>query len=897
MEITGANNGRTITVKANAVNTYAASAITVQAKNACGASGPQVSLQTITVRDCSAAPATPTLSVTATTINRTGTATLSCTDVGNGATSYTWTLPSGLTGSSTTNTIVITGATAGTYQANTISVKATNDCGYTTATGSGGAITVRDCSAAPATPTLSVTATTINRTGTTTLSCTDVGNGATTYAWTLPSGLTGSSTTNTIEITGATAGTYQANTISVKATNDCGNTTATGSGGAITVRDCSAAPTISLPATDETRITKQGVALPADLSVSANVYGASVVTFRWEKSTNLSTWNPIESATNAAYTAPVTEAGTVYYRCVVNNGCGSATSKIFTVNVCGTSIQDEEENWYCTGNFGTAGTWMTMNLRTKSNLTENGAPGTDTSNKYYWYPGQDSDVSATTADDILDVHPEYGLLYTWAAATDRTGVTGNEANNSGQTQYPGICPSGWHLPSDYEWNQLEEVIAKDAANVYSTTGATTWNASYSTDTGWRGTHSTKMKSRTAVDGQTTGGTSNGHAANGFDALLVGAMSKGSASGYGTAMYFWSSSSFNSSYAWRQYLYYDYPGVDRSITDKHLMSSVRCKKNECTAAPTISSPASDETRITKTGEAVSALSVTAEGKGATPTFQWQSSANLSTWDPIESATGDTFTAPVANAGTTHYRCVVSNDCGSATSKVFTVNVCGASIQDSEGNWYCTGDFGTAGTWMTMNLRTRSNVPASANSDNSNSAYYYYPGGNQTIFTSHPEYGLLYTWAAANIGTSATEGSDAFSGTVSTRQGICPAGWHLPSDYEWTQLTDVISASADGVYSTTTGTGNVGTKMKSRTAVDDQTTGGTSNGPDANGFDALLVGRMYSGSADAYGTYKGFWSSSSGSNSNAWYRILTHNTTEVYRNSTAKYYMYSVRCKKN
>jgi hypothetical protein len=95
---------------------------------------------------------------------------------------------------------------------------------------------VRDCSAVPASPTLTITAATLYLNGTVSLSCTDVGNGATTYAWTLPNGLTGSSNTNTITVTGATAGTYAANTISVKATNACGNTTATGSGGAIVVR-------------------------------------------------------------------------------------------------------------------------------------------------------------------------------------------------------------------------------------------------------------------------------------------------------------------------------------------------------------------------------------------------------------------------------------------------------------------------------------------------------------------------------------------------------------------------------------------------------------------------------------------------------------------------------------
>jgi uncharacterized protein (TIGR02145 family) len=332
--------------------------------------------------------------------------------------------------------------------------------------------------------------------------------------------------------------------------------------------DC--APTISSPASDETRITKTGEAV-SDLSVTANVYGASVVTYQWQSSTDLLTWALIAGAPDAAtFTAPVANAGTTYYRCVVTTGCGSATSKIFTVIVCGTSIQDDEGNWYCTGDFGNAGTWMTMNLRSTTGLTAKSNAGSDTSLKYYWYP--------YSSQTIFTSHPEYGLLYTWAAATDRTGVTANEANNSGQTQYPGICPAGWHLPSDYEWNQLEQVIAESAQGVHSSDATITWDVS-ATATGYRGTHGQKMKSRTAVNGQATNGTSNGHAANGFDGLLVGIMHGGSSDGYGTYTYFWSSSSNSSSNAWYWVLGYDNTGVSRyNGIGKYFMYSVRCKKN-------------------------------------------------------------------------------------------------------------------------------------------------------------------------------------------------------------------------------------------------------------------------------------------------------------------------------
>ena len=84
------------------------------------------------------APATPdamTLSPASPIINLTGTFTATVPNV-DGMT-YTWSLPQGLTGSSTTNSITITGATTGSYDASAIAVTATNSCGATSAATAG----------------------------------------------------------------------------------------------------------------------------------------------------------------------------------------------------------------------------------------------------------------------------------------------------------------------------------------------------------------------------------------------------------------------------------------------------------------------------------------------------------------------------------------------------------------------------------------------------------------------------------------------------------------------------------------------------------------------------------------------------------------------------------------
>jgi hypothetical protein len=249
LTVTGSATGRSITFTGSTFKTYNAGTITVQAKNACGISEAQNSPMAIIFRDCSAAPATPgaiTLSATAVFLN--GTFTASVPEVTTGTripTSYTWTLPSGLTGSSTTRSITITGATANTYAVGTIKVTATNACGTSAEKSSEAAVTVRVCSAAPATPgEITLSATTVNLNGTFTASVPEVtGTTApTSYTWTLPSGLTGTSTTRTITITGATAGTYATGTIKVTATNACGTSAERISTSAVTIRGyCSGA--------------------------------------------------------------------------------------------------------------------------------------------------------------------------------------------------------------------------------------------------------------------------------------------------------------------------------------------------------------------------------------------------------------------------------------------------------------------------------------------------------------------------------------------------------------------------------------------------------------------------------------------------------------------------------
>ncbi len=91
--------------------------------------------------------------------------------------------------------------------------------------------------------------------------------------------------------------------------------------------------------------------------------------------------------------------------------------------------------------------WMTENLRTTRYADGSAIPlvedsavwsGLDIDDKAYcWYDNSNSEMEA------------YGGLYTWAAAVN--GGSGSSSNPSG---IQGVCPDGWHLPSEEEWKEL-----------------------------------------------------------------------------------------------------------------------------------------------------------------------------------------------------------------------------------------------------------------------------------------------------------------------------------------------------------------------------------------------------------------------------------------------------------
>jgi len=122
----------------------------------------------------------------------------------------------------------------------------------------------------------------------------------------------------------------------------------------------------------------------------------------------------------------------------------------------------------------------------------------------------------------------------------------------------------------------------------------------------------------------------------------------------------------------------------------------------------------------------------------------------------------------------------------------------------------------------------------------------------------KYGRLYDWSAAMNRASSSLSSP------SERQGVCPDGWHLPSDAEWTTLTKFV------------GSGSI----------------------DSSGFSALSGGYGLSDGSFANAGFHGRWWSATESDADyAWCRGMISNGRNMDRYNHVKRNLFSVRCLQN
>jgi uncharacterized protein (TIGR02145 family) len=524
---------------------------------------------------------------------------------------------------------------------------------------------------------------------------------------------------------------------------------------------------------------------------------------------------------------------------------------------CGTStVSDVDGNNYNTVQIGTQ-CWTQSNLKVSKYRNGDSIP-----------TGLINSVWASTTNGAFAIYNNdpvndglYGRLYNHYSVMDSRG----------------LCPTGWHVPTDGEWNVMVKFLDPNADTVCNgcwqsgiAGGALKSTAIQPTPGGWNSPNAGATNS--------SGFSAGPGGLRFFDGVFHTLGDNG---------YWWSSSSSGSN-AWNRVLYHDYRGggiVRDSIPYRTFGVSVRCLRN---VIPSVS---------TTTVSNVTAISATTGGNvtqdGGAPVTMRGVAYGTSSSPTISGAiTNDgtgtgvfTSTLTGLSPSTTYYvRAYATNSVGTSYGNEVSFSTgtpipsfsCGTStVSDVDGNNYNTVLIGTQ-CWTQTNLK----VSKYRNGDNiltglSNTAWQNTTSGAYAIYDNNPVndglYGKLYNLDA-----------------VTDNRGLCPTGWHVPTDGEWTTLATFLGGSSV-----------VGGALKS-TAT--QPTPGGWNSPNtgatnSSGFAAGPGGlRNHLGVFFNVG-YSGYWWASSLSGADAWALSLDYGNGAIGWNIYRRAVGLSVRCLRN
>jgi len=454
-----------------------------------------------------------------------------------------------ITVSGTSSPIVVTGLSLGINYI--FAVVATNAAGPSPAITTVTTVTpcvLNTASAGSSSPTLAVNTALTNITHSTTIA-TGIGT-----ASGLPSGVTASWSANVITISGTPTVTGSFS-YEIPLTGGCGSVKATGSITVGATPACAAAAASTTPTlTVNTVLTNITHATTSATGIGTAIGLPAGVTAAWSANVITISGTPTASGT-FNYTIPLTGTS-----CSSVNATGTIT---VSAPVCPATIAYNSYN-YNTGSIGTQ-CWMQENLRTRlyNDGTEisfnnsgasvgNGLGQTWSSLTYGAHTIYALDSVARSPSYLTT----YGYLYNWYAAK---GIA-----TAGSTTYKNICPTGWHVPTDSEWNKLVKFL--DSVADTSSTSTT-----QSTIAGG------KMKSSgtTYWNSPNTGADN----ASGFTALPGGSRDPGgSFNNIRNYAFFWSATEGGSSYAWYRVLYLSNGNVDRDYGSKSFGASVRCLRD-------------------------------------------------------------------------------------------------------------------------------------------------------------------------------------------------------------------------------------------------------------------------------------------------------------------------------
>jgi uncharacterized protein (TIGR02145 family) len=464
----------------------------------------------------------------------------------------------------------------------------------------------------------------------------------------------------------------------------------------------------------------------------------------------------------------------------------------------------------------------------------------------------------------------YGGLYKWNEMMD---YYPSENGNPGTIQ--GICPVGWHLPTDEEWKEFEIYIglSRTDADKY----------------GWRGTGiGGKMKESGTVHWITpnTGATNE----SGLSVLPAGYHGN-TGPGYSDLYYdtdIWSSTEYGNDYTICRTLFYDNSQVMRNPFDKNYGFSVRClRDSDQYSYLTVSDDNFKSISALDFRGGINVKDILFINSGTKNIINITSLSNGNPVFSLSKAT--TILAPGDSVhlkiifnpqikGLDYYDTLLieSDD---PFKPLISLPLEGSEpVLDSiidirDDQIYEVVKIGKQ-WWMQENINIGIRIDANLNeSDNGVIEKYCYDNNESQCHI----YGGLYQW-----NEMANYGPDDASNPGTTR-GICMYGWHLPTDAEWTELSDFLG-----------GESVAGGKLKESGTMHwmNPNTGATN----LSGFNALAAGyRRHDYWTLGKGYDANFWSTSNiGAVGGFFYRNLGYNSAEFKKRYEEGIFGFSVRC---
>jgi uncharacterized protein (TIGR02145 family) len=526
---------------------------------------------------------------------------------------------------------------------------------------------------------------------------------------------------------------------------------------------------------------------------------------------------------------PYLNPNTTYYlRAYAINSTGASygSELIFTTLPTSPLVFDFDANTYDTIHIGSQ-IWLKQNLKTSR--FRNGKPILNATNAMLW--GNTSSPSYCIYNDSIANDSTYGKLYNWYSAADTNK----------------ICPINYHVPTVSEWNTFISILGDStiAGGKLKDFQSGLWNL------------------------PNTGANNESN----FSALPAGSRyDDASYNDIGNNCFWWSAFENNSDLGRYYWLSYNNSIIKNNQINKSYGFSIRCISNFSAVPPSI-----DTTLLATITSTTATVGGYVSSSGGLPVYKgitWSLTPNpVYAGNRIEFGidTGLFYCDIIRlTPNTTYYvRSYAINDVGITYGNEIIFITTTPVVYDIEGNGYDTVHIGSQ-IWLKQNLKTkkfRNGDPITlVNTSWSNVNTEAYCLLNADTNLAHI-YGVIYNGYAI----------------LDTRL-ICPEGWHVPSDLEWSILDNNLGAPT-----------LVGGKLKESgfSHWKSPNTGATNE----SGFTALPGGGKNILYMPQYLQGGYWWTSTSQNSTTIWTRRLTNTSATLFSSTSDKRYGFSVRCVKD